>query len=113
MCISPSVHPSHFYINLYVLVIYEDVLTKFARNVYCYENISVKIFGLILNNKMAAISDFSKNSLTCSKSLNIEASFIKFAQNVYGHESPPHSNDDLILTTKWPPYHMLKVKGGS
>ena len=54
-------------------------------------------FGFILSNKIATIGDRFK-SLVCSKSLNIEASFIKFEQNVYGWESLPQSNFDLILT---------------
>ena len=36
------VYLSHFYVNLYVTVIYEDIFTKFAENVYGCENMSVK-----------------------------------------------------------------------
>ena len=36
-------HLSHFYINLYIAFIYEDIFTKFAESVYGYENMSVKI----------------------------------------------------------------------
>ena len=99
-----------FYINLYVLVICNDIPTKFAGNVYCYENMSGKMHGLILNNKMAIIADCLKNSVMCSKSLNTEASFINFKQNVYGRESLPQGDDDLILKTKWLLHHMFMVK---
>ena len=67
LCMRACVHLSLLCINLYILFIYEDIFTKFAENVYGYENVSVKSFFLILNNKMAAIAD-------CSK--------IGFAQNV-------------------------------
>ena len=48
---TPSVHAcmhvrvclSHFYINLYISFIYEDIFTKFAENVYGCENMPVKI----------------------------------------------------------------------
>ena len=58
---------------------------------------------------MATISNYSKNSLRNSKVLNenIEGSFIKFAQYVYGQESLHQSYDDVTLKTKWPSYHML------
>ena len=62
---------------------------------------SAENFDLILKKKKAAMSSCSTNSLTCSESLNIEGSFINFAQNVYyGQERLPPSNDDLILKTK-------------
>ena len=35
---------AYFYINLYISFIYEDILTKFAENVYGCENMSVKNF---------------------------------------------------------------------
>ena len=41
--------------------IYKDIFTKFARNVYGHENLSVQNFGLILKNKMAAIADCLKS----------------------------------------------------
>ena len=52
---------SHFYINLYVSFISEDIFTRFAENVYGCENMSVKHFALVLKRKMAAIA------LICSK----------------------------------------------
>ena len=33
---------------------YKDIFTKFARNVYGYDNLSLQTFSLILKNKMAA-----------------------------------------------------------
>ena len=63
-----SVHLSRVYINLYISFISEDIFTKFAE----------KVYGLIFKNKMADCLKL----FTCSKSLNNEASFIKFAQNV-------------------------------
>ena len=57
-CVHLPVHLSHFYINLNISFIYKDIFTKFAGNVYCYENMSVKNFGLILKNKMAAIANY-------------------------------------------------------
>ena len=53
---------SHFYISLYISFIYEDIFTKYAKNVYVSENMSVKKFGLVLKNKMATIADCSKVS---------------------------------------------------
>ena len=55
-----SICSSHLWINLYVSFIYEDIFTKFTLNVYCYENLSVKNFVLILKNKMATIADYLK-----------------------------------------------------
>ena len=52
--------PSHVYINLNISSIYKDTLTKFAGNVYGYENMFVQNFGHILNNKMAAIANCLK-----------------------------------------------------
>ena len=51
-----SVHPfilrsSHFYINLNISFIYKDIFTKFAGDVYGYNNMSMQNFGLILKNK--------------------------------------------------------------
>ena len=106
-----SIHPSvchvFTYINTYILVIYKVILTKFARNDYWHKI----MFGLILKNKMATIADCLK-SLACSKSLHVEASFIKFAQNVNDKDILPHSNHNLILRSKWRPYHLFKVKRG-
>ena len=42
-------------------LVYKDIFTKFTGNVYGYENMSVQNFGLILKNKMAAITDFFEN----------------------------------------------------
>ena len=55
--VRPSLHSSHFYINLNSSFIYKNIFTKFAGNVYGYENMSVQNFGLILKKKMAAIAD--------------------------------------------------------
>ena len=54
------VRSSHFCINLNISFIYEDIFTKFAGNVYGYENLSLKHFSLILKNKMAAIANCLK-----------------------------------------------------
>ena len=51
---------SRFCINLNISFIYEDIFTKFAGNVYGYENLSLKNFSLILKNKMAAIANCLK-----------------------------------------------------
>ena len=40
--------------------IYKDIFTKFARDVYSYENLSLQNFSLILKNKMAAIANCLK-----------------------------------------------------
>ena len=57
----PSVRrSSRFCINLNVSFIYKDIFTKFARNVYGYENLSMQNFSLILKNKMAAIANCLK-----------------------------------------------------
>ena len=56
-CVCESVHSSRFYINLSISFIYKDIFTKFAGNVYGYENLSVQNFNLILKNKMAAIAN--------------------------------------------------------
>ena len=40
-----------FYINHNMSFIYEDILTKFAGNVYGYANMSLQNFGLILKKK--------------------------------------------------------------
>ena len=50
--------PSVRHVN--VSFIYKDIFTKFAGNVYGYENISVQSFGLILKNKMATVADCLK-----------------------------------------------------
>ena len=55
-----SVRPLRFCINLNISFIYEDIFTKFAGNVYGYENLSLKNISLILKNKMAAIANFLK-----------------------------------------------------
>ena len=55
---------SHFYINLYILFIYDDIFTKFAKNVYGSENMSKKFFLIILKNKMSDIAN-------CLKILNM------------------------------------------
>ena len=44
-----------FDLNLNISCIYKDIFTTFAGIVYGYENPSVQNFGVILNNKMAAI----------------------------------------------------------
>ena len=58
--VSPSVHLSCFYINLYISCIHKYIFNKFAGNVYGYENLSVQNFGLILKNKMTAIANCLK-----------------------------------------------------
>ena len=60
MCVSPSVRSSCFCINLNISFIYEDIFTKFAGNVYGYENLSLQNFSVILKNKMAAIANCLK-----------------------------------------------------
>ena len=55
-----SVRSSRFCINLNISFIYTDIFTKFAGNVYGYENLSLLNFSLILKNKMAAIANCLK-----------------------------------------------------
>ena len=55
-----SVRSSRFCINLNISFIYEDIFTKFAGNVYGYENLSLKNCSLILKNKMSAIANCLK-----------------------------------------------------
>ena len=57
----PSVCLSVCCINLNISFVYEDIFTKFAGNVYRYENLSLKNFSLILKNKMAAIAKLFEN----------------------------------------------------
>ena len=45
---------------LHKLLYLVPYFTKFAGNVYGYENISVQNFGFILKNSMAAIADALK-----------------------------------------------------
>ena len=52
----PSVHLSHFYINLNISFIYKDIFIKFVENVYGYANMYVQN----LKNKMAAITNCLK-----------------------------------------------------
>ena len=60
-CVCLSVRPSiHFCINHNISFIYKDIFTKFAGNVYGYENLSLQKFSLILKNKMAAIANCLK-----------------------------------------------------
>ena len=59
-CVRPSIHSSCFCINLNISFIYEDIFTKFAGNVYGYENLSLKNFSLILKSKMAAMGNCLK-----------------------------------------------------
>ena len=59
-CVRTSVRSSRLCINLNISFIYEHIFTKFAGNVYGYENLSVTIFSLILKNKMAAIANCLK-----------------------------------------------------
>ena len=60
----PSVHltvrSSRFCINLNTSFTYKDIFTKFAGNVYGYENLSLQNFSLILKNKIAAIANCLK-----------------------------------------------------
>ena len=58
--VRPSVRSSRFCINLNISFIYKDIFTKFAGNVYGYENLSLQNFSLILKNKMAAIANCMK-----------------------------------------------------
>ena len=55
-----SVRLSCFCINLNISFIYKDIFTKFAWNVYGYENLSLQNFSLIWKNKMAAIANCLK-----------------------------------------------------
>ena len=68
-CVHECVRSSRFCINLYISFIYSFIFTKFAGNVYGYENLSLKNFSLILKNKMAAIANFFEN---CKGALNLE-----------------------------------------
>ena len=47
VCVRAFVCLSHYYTNLYISFIYEDIFTKFAENVYSCENMTVKYFVLI------------------------------------------------------------------
>ena len=58
--VRPSVRSSCFCINLNISFIYKDIFTKFAGNVYGYENLSLLNFSLILKNKMAGIANCLK-----------------------------------------------------
>ena len=60
LCVRSCVHLPHFYINLYISFIYEDIVTKFAENVCGYENISVKTF-----KPLATILDIKMIFLLC------------------------------------------------
>ena len=72
-CISPDgqswgwetmrvcVHLSHFYINLYISFIYEDIFTRFAENDYGCENMSAKNFVLIWKKQYGNHSQLLKN----------------------------------------------------
>ena len=55
-----SIRLSRFCINLNISFIYEDIFTKFAGNVYGYENLSLNNFSLTLKNKMATIANCLK-----------------------------------------------------
>ena len=54
------VRSSRFCINLNISFIYSFIFTKFAGNVYGYENLSLKNFSLILKNKMTAVANCLK-----------------------------------------------------
>ena len=107
---TPSVRrPSRFCINLNISFIYIDIFTKFAGNVYGYENLSLQNFSLIFKNKMAAIA----NCLKIKGALNLEI-FQLASSNL--HKSYMARKTSLIVIlalvqkTKWPPYHMFKVR---
>ena len=56
-----SVRPFVTFLHkLNISFIYKDISTKFAGNVYGYENLSLQNFRLILKNKMAAIANCLK-----------------------------------------------------
>ena len=59
-CVQECICLSRFYINLNISFIYKDLFTKFAGNVYDYKHISVQNFGLIWEDKMAAIANCLK-----------------------------------------------------
>ena len=59
-CVRESIRSSRFYINLNISFIYKNIFTKFAGNVYGFENLSVQNFSLILKNKMATIANCLK-----------------------------------------------------
>ena len=58
--VRPSVRSSCFCINFNISFINEDIFTKFARNVYGDENLSLKNFSLILKIKMATLANCLK-----------------------------------------------------
>ena len=66
LCVRPL---SHFYINLNISFIYKDIFTKFAGNVYGYENMSVQNFGLILKKQNGRHSKLFENH---KDALNLE-----------------------------------------
>ena len=60
MCVHACVHLSHFYINVNISFIYEDIF-KFAKKIVCgSENMCVKKFCTHLKKKQVAIADCSK-----------------------------------------------------
>ena len=76
MCVREFVRLlSRFNINLNISFIYKDIFTKFAGNVYGYENLSVQNFSLILKNKIENfnylnVAFISYTSLPCGTELN-------------------------------------------
>ena len=48
VCVSACVGLLHFYINLNISFICDDIFTKFAENIYGCENMSVKKIVVIL-----------------------------------------------------------------
>ena len=51
-----SVHSSRFYINLNISFIYKDIFTKFAGNIYGYENMSVQNFDQLFEHHKDALN---------------------------------------------------------
>ena len=60
VCVHACVRLSHFYINLHVSFIYQDIFTKFAENVYVCENMSIKKFCHHFKNNIATMANCSK-----------------------------------------------------
>ena len=59
--IRASVRSSRFCVNLNISIIYKDIFTKFAGNVYGYENLSLQNFSLILKKQNGTIANCLKN----------------------------------------------------
>ena len=72
----------HIKTSLLLILLLQNVKTDHEKS-WPTNVFPVNAFGLILNNKMATIAIYFK-SLRCSRTLTVAATFIKFAQKIYG-----------------------------